>query len=284
MCPTVVSAFVRGEHPEVELAEPERLAYNEELKAKINAIAPDAYALASFGMILPQSYLAMTPHPLCLHPGPLPKLRGPIPIRAALMEGYAETELCVMKMVREADAGPVMLRRRLPIDSQDNFASLRDKLAKLGAECIDRALGMVLDGSASYEPQVGEPSYTKLLATEDSYINFNWEARRIVNFIRGLAPEPGAACLDPWGRRIKLLRANECSLRAPDAKPGAVAYFCRHYFEVAAGNGSAICIHEVQPEGRRVMGAQEYLAGHYFTSGLRFRSIEIGNLAPGCCS
>ncbi len=264
---------MRAEFPEVEVAEPERLAYNEELKAKVRALNPDAYILASFGMILPQSFLTLTGHPLCLHPGPLPKLRGPIPIRAALMEGYIETELCVMKMVREADAGPVMLRRKHLIDPQDNFGTLREKLALLGAQCTEIALHKIAEGSAVYEPQLGEPSYTRIMANEDSYIDFSWCARRIVNFIRGMAPEPGAACLDPWGHRLKILCATERRQPIPGAVPGVIVAESKVNFEFAAGDDNAVCVHEVQPEGRRVMSAREYLAGHHVSTGLSMGMI-----------
>ena len=277
LAPTVVGTYMRAEYPDVPLAEPEKLAYNEELKARVRALNPDAYVLASFGMILPQSFLALVKHPLCLHPGPLPKLRGPIPIRAALMEGLTETELCVMKMVREADAGPVMLRRKQAIDPQDNFRTLREKLARLGAQCTYVALRSIMEGSEHYEDQIGEPSYTKMLTTEGAYIDFGWDARRIVNFIRGMALEPGAACLDPWGHRIKLLSATMCKQAIPGASPGAVLSENKASFVLAAGDDNAICVHEVQPEGRRLMSAHEYLAGHHICAGLSFSNIPLKN-------
>lgn len=277
LAPTVVGDYMRAEYPDVPLAEPEKLAYNDELKATVRALNPDAYVLASFGMILPQSFLALAKHPLCLHPGPLPKFRGPIPIRAALMEGLTETQLCVMKMVREADAGPVMLRRKQAIDPQDNFGTLREKLALLGAQCTYVALRSIGEGSEHYEDQFGEPSYTKILTTEDTYIDFKWDARRIVNFIRGMAPEPGAACLDHWGHRIKLLRATVCKQAIPGAMPGAVLAENKVSFKLAAGDDNAVCVHEVQPEGRRIMNTHEYLAGHRLSAGLSFSNIPLKN-------
>jgi methionyl-tRNA formyltransferase len=282
LSPTVVGDYMRAEFPELALAEPEKLANNDELKAKLRIIAPDAYIVASFGMLLPQSYLDITPHPLCLHPGPLPKMRGPTPIRAALAEGLHTTQLCVMKMVRQMDSGPVMLRRDLEIDPQDNFGSLRTKLSLIGAQCAYVALRNIAKGKAEYVPQdESQATFTNLLGAHDDHINLSWDARRIINFVRSLAPEPGAACLDPWGHRMKILRAAVHKQRIPGATPGAIIAVGKHSFEFAAGDDNSVCVQEVQPEGRRVMTAAEYLTGHHIAPGLSVSAIPLGAQQDG---
>lgn len=273
--PTCIGKYVREEHPRVELAEPEKLAYNEGLKARIRAIKPDAYILASFGLILPSSYLKFTEHPLCLHPSPLPKLRGPSPIRQALMEGREETAVCVMKMVRKADCGPVMLCREQPIDPEDNFGTLRDKLARLAAECADDALRRISDGAVRYEAQSDDGvSYTEMLKPADTHIDFSRGASRIVNLVRALSPEPGAVCLDSQGSRLKVFRASLGTGQWPGTKPGTVVSVGKDSFEIVAGDGGTLIVHEVQPEGRRVMSASDYLAGHRMEVGEKFVQIE----------
>jgi len=273
--PTPIARYVREKHPAVELAEPEKLAYNEELKARIRAIEPDAYILASFGMILPSSYLKFTGHPLCLHPSSLPKLRGPSPIRQALMEGWEKTAVCVMKMVREADCGPVMLCREQEISPEDNFGTLRDKLAHLAAECADDALRRISDGTVRYEEQCGEDvSCTTMLEPADTHIDFSWEAARIVNLVRAMSPEPGAVCLCADGSRLKILRASRGTQEASGAEPGTVVSVGKRSFEVAAGDGDIVVVHEVQPEGRRTMEVCNYLAGHRMEAGEKLAKIE----------
>jgi methionyl-tRNA formyltransferase len=272
--PTVVADYVRAEFPQLELAEPAKLVGNDELKVKLRILAPDAYILASFGMILPQSLLDITPHPLCLHPGPLPKLRGPTPIRAALLQGMQATQLCVMKMVKQMDEGPVMLRRDLAIDPQDDFGSLRAKLALLGAQCAYVALRNIAKGNAEYEPQdESQATYTKLLKPRDDCIDLSWDARQIMNFVRSLAPEPGAVCLDPWGHRLKILRATVRKQRIPGATPGAIIAVGKHSFEFAAGDDNSVSVQQVQPEGRRIMTTTEYLSGHHMSVGLSISAI-----------
>ena len=273
--PTPIAKYIREKHPTVELAEPEKLAYNEDLKARIRSINPDAYVLASFGMILPSSYLKLTEYPLCLHPSPLPRLRGPSPIRQALMEGWEKTAVCVMKMVREADCGPVMLCREQAIEPEDNFGTLRDKLAYLAADCANDALRHISDGTVRYEEQCGEDvSCTTLIEPVDAHIDFSWEASRVVNLIRAMSPEPGAVCLCADGSRLKVLRATLGAQQAPGAEPGTVVGVSKRSFEIAAGDGNIVVVHEVQPEGRRAMEVCDYLAGHRMKAGDKFAQIE----------
>lgn len=275
LVPTPIARYVREKHPAIELVEPEKLAYNEELKARIRAAEPDAYVLASFGMILPSSYLKLTDHPLCLHPSPLPRLRGPSPIRQALMEGWEKTAVCVMKMVRDADCGPVMLCREQAIDPEDNFGTLREKLARLASECTEDALHRISDGTVRYVPQEDEGvCCSKMLEPTDTHLDFSWDAARIVNLVRAMSPEPGAVCLDADGSRLKILRASPGTQPASGAEPGTVVGVGKRSFEVAAGDGNIVVVHEVQPEGRRTMEVCDYLAGHRMEAGEKFAKVE----------
>jgi len=272
--PSPIASFLEAKHPEVETAAPERLAHNDELRERIRALKPDAFLLASYGLILPASFLQLTEHPLCLHPSPLPKLRGPSPIREALRLGWEKTAVCVFKMTRQLDAGPVLLCREQEIQPEDDFGTLREKLALLSAQCAYVALRAVAAGTAQYIPQdEAQATYTRLLGPGDNHLDFRWDARRVVNFVRAMAPEPGAACVDPLGRRMKVLRASMRPQRIPGSSPGLVIGLYRHTIEIAAGDDNAVFLHEVQPEGGRVMSVADYLAGHRIILGDEFTSL-----------
>jgi len=275
LTPTPVATYARANAPGVEVAEPEKLAHNEELKQKIRDARPDAYLLASFGMILPSSYLKLVEHPLCIHPSKLPDLRGPSPIREALRRGYRSTGVSVMKMVRQMDAGPVMMVRPLQIDPDDNFETLRGKLAKLAVQCAYSSVRAIQKGEAHYEPQDEEAAtYTSLIKPTDSYLDFAQKAEDLVNLVRAFSPDIGAACLMPDGKRLKVLRASKRQQEMAGAEPGTVLAVRKHSFEVACGDEDALVVHELQPEGKRKMTAQEFLAGRNIIIGDVLRRIE----------
>ena len=94
------------------------------------------------------------------------------------------------------------------------------------------------------------------------------------NLIRAMSPEPGAVCLCADGSRLKILRASQGTHKVSGVEPGTVVGVSKRSFEVAAGDGNVVVIHEVQPEGRRTMEACDYLAGHRIEAGEKFAQIE----------
>lgn len=278
LTPTPIATYARANAPGITVAEPEKLAHNDELRERIEDCRPDAYILASFGMILPASYLELVEHPLCLHPSKLPDLRGPSPIREALKRGYRSTAISVMKMVRKMDAGPVMMMRPLQIDPDDDFETLREKLAKLAVQCTYSAVRAIQKGEASYEPQdEAAATYTSLIKPSDTFIDFTQKAESTVNLVRAFSPDIGAVCLMEDGKRLKILRASVRQQEIAGAVPGTVLSVRKHSFEVACGDENTLVVHELQPEGKRRMSAQEFLAGRNIIIGDVLTKVEAGD-------
>jgi methionyl-tRNA formyltransferase len=71
-----------------------------------------------------------------------------------------------------------------------------------------------------------------------------------------------------------VFRATLGTQRAAGAEPGAIVEVGKESFTVAAGDGGAVVVHEVQPEGRRVMSVSDYLAGHHVDVGEKLARIE----------
>jgi methionyl-tRNA formyltransferase len=55
---------------------------------------------------------------------------------------------------------------------------------------------------------------------------------------------------------------------SPDA-PGTIVRAEPERFEVVAGGGRVLRVLTLQPEGRRVMSAREFLAGHHLRPGAK---------------
>ena len=76
--------------------------------------------VAAYGQILSRKLLGVPRLGLLnLHPSLLPRWRGAAPIQRALLEGDAETGVCVMRVAPELDAGAVLARRAVPIGPRD---------------------------------------------------------------------------------------------------------------------------------------------------------------------
>ena len=103
-------------------------------------------------------------------------------------------------------------------------------------------------------PQYGAPTYADKLTVEEFALDWELPADDLARIVRAGNPRPGAWSTDHGGR-LKIWRARPLSAGI-DAPPGTVFGHTR----VATGDGALELI-EVQPEGRRVMPANAWLAG-----------------------
>ena len=227
----------------------------------LRALAPEVLVVAAYGKLLPPALLAIpTVAAVNVHSSLLPKYRGAAPINWAILNGEKETGVTIQHLGEALDAGDIICARRTPIGAEEDAAQLYDRLAVLGAEALSEAVAALAAGTASRTPQTGDPGpYAAMLTREMSPVDWNKRAEEIVNQIRGLIPWPCAAA-ELGGRRLKLYRGHVGE--ETRAAPGTVVSADRRGIAVAAGDGRAVVITELQPEGGRRMAAADYLLGH----------------------
>ena len=145
-------ALARG----IEVDQPEKLRTDAQ-RARLVACAPDVLVVAAYGLILPPAVLEL-PRLGCIniHASLLPRWRGAAPIHRALEAGDSETGITIMQMDEGLDTGPMLLKRSLPILPDDTTASLHDRLAVLGGECIVEALSALQGEGLRPTPQPAE--------------------------------------------------------------------------------------------------------------------------------
>ena len=165
-------------------------------------------------------------------------------------------------MAAELDAGDILLAERTPIGDDEDAGQLYDRLAALGGKAASEALHRLENGTATRTPQVYGPQYqyASLLSREMSPIDWNKNARSIVNQVRGLIPWP-CATTEVAGVRWKVYRAEEAGAVNCDA-PGKILSADKKGIVVAAGEGTSVRITELQADGGRRMSAGDYLRGH----------------------
>ena len=126
------------------------------------------------------------------------------------------------------------------------------RLVALGTDLLIDTLPDI--STITPEPQVGEPISADKLTVEEFELDWTRPAVELARLVRAGNPRPGAWTTD-HGNRLKLWRANPLS-ECIDADPGTVFGHTR----VATGEG-ALELVEIQPEGRRTMDANAWLAG-----------------------
>lgn len=254
-----------AEKHKIEVIQPPR-AKEEGFIQRLKELNPDLIVVIAYGHILPKSILDI-PSLGCInvHASLLPKYRGASPINWAIIEGEVETGVTTMLMDEGLDTGDILLTEKIEIDKDDNYEKLRKKLSCLGAEVLLKTIESMEKGDLKPVPQIdSNASYASLLKKEDGLINWNSEAERINNIIRGLNPWPGT--FTNWrGKRLKILSGRILTNSVKDV-PGTVIRKDPNGIEVATAKG-VFLITKLQPENKRVMEVRDFLKGYDIKEG-----------------
>jgi methionyl-tRNA formyltransferase len=254
----------------VPVLQPERLKVAEFVDP-FRALAPDLAVVAAYGRIIPQLVLDIPKHGMInVHASILPKYRGAAPVHRAVIAGDTETGVSLMQLVFDLDAGPVFDVVRTPIGPEETSREVEARLAQLGAELCVKVVDEIAEGRATAVPQDGsQATYAPRITTAEGPIDWTLPARVIHNRVRGLHPWPHASS-SISGSRVLILRTTvDEAVVPPQTAPGTVLRASGDQLIVSTGEG-ALQILQLQPEGRRLMTAREFLAGRRIPPGVRF--------------
>lgn len=242
----------------IAVATPKSLKDPGELEA-FAALEPDVVVVVAYGQILPAAFLKVPLHGcLNLHGSLLPRWRGAAPIARAIMEGDAETGIMVMRMETGLDTGPVAMSEKLAIGPDATAGEVSERLARLGADLMVRALAALSRGVLDTTPQPAEGvTYASKIEKSETRIDWTRDAAEVHNHIRGLSPDYGAWFLADFGKggeRVKVLRSTLAE------GSGAAGTVLDDAFTIACGAG-AVRLIEVQRAGKKPARAAEFLRG-----------------------
>ena len=242
----------------------------DEFLAELRALAPDLSVVVAYGHILPQAVIDLPPRgTLNIHASLLPALRGADPIRAAILQGLAETGVTIMRMVLKMDAGAIVHVLRTPIADDETYGELQLRLAELGAQALVEALALLEAGASSETPQ-DEAGATYAPKTEREHARLDWTrpAEDLARAVRAYDPKPGA-----WstvrGLEVKLYGARRVvEEERPDVTPGEVVALGAEGMVVKCGE-DALRIAFAQPAGKARLAVADWVRG---------RGIEVGDV------
>jgi methionyl-tRNA formyltransferase len=245
--------------------EPPRLS--PEAVARVAALAPDALVVAAYGLIIPDSLLAIPRlGPWNVHPSLLPRWRGPAPIHRTIWAGDTETGVTIIRVTSRVDAGPMALYERTPVDGSEDRGALERRLATIGASLMVRSLDEMERGTlGTTEQDESRATYAGVFAPEEAAISWDRPSDAIDRLVRALLPAPGAHF--PFrGSRVKVLAAS------PDTAQDEPGRLVRREEEgawtVACGKGG-LRMRMVHPAGGKPMTMDEFVRGRRLSAGER---------------
>lgn len=147
---------VLAEKMGVPVFQPKTLRAPEPLEI-LRTLAPNLIVVAAYGRILPPEVLEL---PACgcinVHGSLLPEYRGAAPMQRAVIDGKKVTGITTMYMNDGIDTGDMLLVREVPIGDEDDFGTVHDRMAEVGAELLTETLDALTAGTLVRTPQPEE--------------------------------------------------------------------------------------------------------------------------------
>jgi methionyl-tRNA formyltransferase len=241
------------------ITQPDRIKTNDEFRAHLTSLKPDAIVVVGYGRIIPQWMLDLPPlGNINLHASLLPKYRGAAPIQWAIARGETVTGVTTMRIDAGLDTGDILLQRELPIAADETAETIAPRLAAIGADLTVETLRGFHTGSIRPRPQNhAQASLAPILKKTDGLADFSLSATEIFNRVRGFQPWPGVYT-QFRGKNLQIWKARP----ADNALPKAQLHIEEDRLIVGCGNNSSLELLELQLEGKKRMSASDFLHGY----------------------
>lgn len=243
----------------IPVYQPEKIG---DITEELAALEPEILVVMAYGQILRKNILTLASRAIInLHASLLPKYRGAACIQAAIDAGDPETGITAMHVIRELDAGDMIVLKAIPITPEETGGTLHDRLAELAPAVMAEALEKLADGTAARVPQnEAASSYISKLEREHGKLDWSHDATALERRIRAYDPWPGTYTLATEGGQAKRLKIfPPVTVLQQNLSAGEILIEEGHLI-VGCGTG-ALRLHSVQPNGGRRMSADDYLRG-----------------------
>jgi methionyl-tRNA formyltransferase len=242
-------------------------------RAVLASYQPDLFVVCDYGQILkPETLEIARLGGINLHASLLPKYRGAAPINWAIYHGETETGVTIIHMSPRVDAGPAIAQARTPIGAEETAADLEPRLAELGAPLVAKAIDDLAVGTVQAIAQdPAQATRAPRLKKELGQVDWRRSAAEIKNQVRALEPWPKTFTYwqRPGGEPLRLILEKVRVEPALPAEPGTVLEAKGDRLAIATGQ-QALVIEAIQPAGKRVLSAAEFLRGYAVRPGERF--------------
>jgi methionyl-tRNA formyltransferase len=243
----------------IPIAQPDRIKSNDEFRAQLAAVKPDAIIVVGYGRIIPQWMLDLPPlGNINLHASLLPKYRGAAPIQWAIANGETVTGVTTMRIDAGLDTGDILEQEKLAIAPDDTAETLAPRLALIGSDLTVETLHRLQAATAQPRPQDNsEATLAPILKKEDGLVDFSRTAAEIFNRIRGFQPWPGAYTRFR-GKTLQIVKARPATVAA---LPSELQVLSDHLV-VGCAPSTSLELLEIQVEGKKRTSAQDFIHGY----------------------
>ena len=245
----------------ISFRNPEILNTQEELKI-FKELSANLIIVVAYGKIIPKNFLNLVKFGFInIHASLLPKWRGAAPIQRAIMNRDKKIGVSIMKIEEKLDSGPILASKEFELDKNENHGEIEKKLSLEGANLLIESLKSIKNGNSKFVDQdASKATYAKKIDKNETKINWNKDANKVLAHIHGLSPNPGA-----WfefdKERFKVLKAKVSS------ENGKTGYVIDDNLTIGCKT-EAIQILKLQRQGKKKQTTKEFLLGKKITKGI----------------
>ncbi len=255
----------------IKLLQPVKLR-DEKFVSELAKLDADLFIVVAFRMLPEIIWRMPKMGTFNLHASLLPQYRGAAPINWAVINGETNTGVTTFFIDKEIDTGNIILQKEIQISNTETAGDLHDKMMPVGAALIQETVELIAQNKFKTKSQdllIEKAQNIKAapkIFKEDCRINWNDDAHKIYNFIRGLSPYPGA-----WTKLKNQETGKELSLKIFETElikeQHKEKYLSIHTDKrniKIALKDSFLDIKVLQLEGKRRLNANQLLNGYSF--------------------
>ena len=198
-----------------------------------------------------------------IHPSRLPQFRGSSPIQYAILKGLDSTAITIQRLSKGVDEGDVCSTESVKLDGNENTKDLTDKIANISAPFAVETFKKLETGTLVSIPQSGDVSYTEMLSKDESFLNFEDNAKSIHCKIRAYYPWPKAYTI--YDEKILFITGVlplTHEKRDESIKPGTVIEKRKKQGLVIACGDELLIVKTLQLTGKKEMDFNSFYNGN----------------------
>jgi len=235
---------------------------------QLKSFNADLFVVVAYGQFLSQDILNIPKiFAINVHASLLPKYRGAAPINWAIVNGEKVSGISIFKLVKQMDAGDILLSEALSIQAQETSVELRTRMMELGPKVLSKCIELIQKEEYTLSVQdTKEVSFAPKLSKEDGLIDWSVNSIDIHNKVRGLLPWP-SAYTKYKDKNLKILEAEVAHDDCEGQEPGTILNLSKKGIVVVTKQGSLL-VKKVHYENSKPMDAHSFVNGH---------GVEVGN-------
>jgi methionyl-tRNA formyltransferase len=194
----------------IETLKPKKLdsAFLNLLEARSSQLEASVFIVIDFGSLLPKELLDIPSRGvLNMHPSLLPRLRGPSPIRSAILHNERETGVSIMLIDEELDHGPLIAQKKVVVEDWPPRGSELDTLlaregGKLLAEILPHWIKVEIEPHAQNHDLA---TFCEKFEKSDGLLDLSGDAQENLRKIYAFEGWPGThTFFERGGKRIRV--------------------------------------------------------------------------------